>query len=83
MTAESLADLLFREPAVPVKVRLTDGDSFILAQPHRAHVTRDELIVGVAKDPFAPPEKRRLRFIPLHRVKDIKDVKLPKRSRQR
>ncbi len=52
MNAEQIADLLFRDPFVPVKVSPSDGGDFVIAQPHRAHITKDELIVGVAKDPL-------------------------------
>jgi hypothetical protein len=79
MEAEQVANLLFRDPFVPVRVKLTDGDHFVIALPHRAHVTWDELIVGVSKDPFAPPEKRRRRFIPLDKVESIDDISLGRR----
>ena len=79
MTAEQVADRLFREPFVPVRVKLSDGDQFVIGMPHRAHVTWDQLIVGVSKDPFAPPEKRRRRFIPLDKVASIDDISLGKR----
>jgi hypothetical protein len=67
--------------------RISDGVRVVsipnIARPHRAHVTWDELIVGVSKDPFAPPEKRKRRFIPLHRVEAIEDVTLAEARRKK
>ena len=83
MTARNLNDLLVREPFVPLKVTLTDGEHFLIATPLRAVVADDELIVGWSEDPYAPPEKRELRIIPLSRVRRVQNIsadQLPPRS---
>ena len=74
MTARNLNDLLVRDPFVPLKVILADGEQFFLATPLRAIVSDDELIVGWSKDPYAPPERRELRFIPLSHVRRVQKV---------
>jgi hypothetical protein len=82
MTAQELTDLLWREPFVPVQFRLDDGENIVVATPLRAVVSDNKLCVGWSKDPFAPPEKRRLRIIPVERVEEANDID-PKRLRRR
>lgn len=74
--------LLHREPFVPVVVRLDDGEKVVIATPRRAVAFDDQLLVGWSKDPFAPPEKRKLRIIPVARVDAIEDFDLKKLKRR-
>ncbi|MDB5329813.1 MAG: hypothetical protein JWP03_964 [Phycisphaerales bacterium] len=82
MTAQKLTELLWREPFIPVRFRLDDGENIVIATPLRALVSGEKLYIGWSKDPFAPPEKRRLRVIPVERVEEAKDID-PKRLRRR
>jgi hypothetical protein len=73
MDASEVARLLHRQPFVPIKCRLDDGEDLVIATPLRAIVSEDKLLVGWSKDPFAPPAERRLRIIAAARVKAIED----------
>ena len=74
MTVQKLDNLLMRRPFVPMKITLDDGEQFYIATKLRAVAMEDQLFVGWSKDPFAPPEQRRLRIIPVSRLREVKDV---------
>ena len=76
MSPKQLEESLFRSPYVPLRISLDDGESFILGTRGRGIVTADKLLVGVSKDPCAPPEERRLRIIQLSRVQSVQTVSL-------
>jgi hypothetical protein len=83
MTVQKLDHLLMRRPFVPLKITLDDGEHFYIATQLRALAMDDKLFVGWSKDPFAPPEERRLRIIPVSRVVEAKDVDASRLRRPR
>jgi hypothetical protein len=83
MEFDRVSEILHREPFVPVRVRLNDGEKFFIATAHRAIVSEGALMVGWSKDPFAPTQKRKLRIIPVTRVDAIEDIDLKKLKRPR
>ena len=73
MDFDRVVKLLHREPFVPIRVSLNDGERFFIATRFRAIASDGSLLVGWSKDPYAPPEKRKLRIIPVSRVRAIED----------
>ena len=79
MTGQQVEAALDREPYIPVRVHLDDGDAFVLAARGRVVVTPEKLLAFVSEDPYAAPEQRRLRVIPFERIEstDLRLVALP------
>ena len=82
MTAEELATTLSRDPFVPVRLDLSDGGKpLVLAARGRALVTLDRLVAMESDDPFAPPEQRRMRVVPLTSIRSVEDLNIQRPRR--
>lgn len=46
MTPEDVQAMLKAEPFHPLRVRLTDGTSYVITHPHLTLVTRQRMVIG-------------------------------------
>jgi hypothetical protein len=74
MTAQQLAKSLGRQPFVPIEIKLDNGELILLALRGSAVMTEDRLVIGSAINPYAKPEERKMRVIPIDRVESVKDA---------
>ena len=67
MSAETIRELLHRRPFEPFEVRMSNGDSYVVAHPEFAFVLKSNLFIGF-------PESDRFAICSLLHIADIRPL---------